>query len=162
MTRLLVALMALLLAFPAAAHQQKTAISVLAHNPRTEMLEIVHRVPVHDAEYALKTRGLTAPDILNDIESRRAFARYIAQRFQVERESGPIELVLLGTEVEGRTLLIYQEAKSPGVGVELIVNSQILTDVWSRQVNRVNFGTGTSVETLVFREGDRAKSAVLP
>lgn len=162
MMRFLGILLALLLALPAAAHQQKAAITVIADNERTGMLEVVHHVPVHDAEHALKTRGIPAPDILNDIESRRAFARYVGERFVVERNGEPITLTLLGTEIEGRTLLVLQEANSPGTGAEVRVNSQILTDVWARQVNRVNIGISTDVETLVFREGDRAKSAILP
>lgn len=170
MIRLLFALSALLLAFlqvvPAAAHQQKLTITTLAHNPRTGMLEVVHRVPLHDAEHALKTQGITAPDIIGDLESRRAFARYVEARFSVSQqdESQPraVPLTLLGTEIEGGNLMVYQEAPSPGQGTRLLVSSQILTDIWTRQENRVNLGAGTSVDTLIFRSGDRPKSAVLP
>lgn len=161
MMRLIAALMALLLAIPAAAHQQKAAISIIAHNPRTDMIEVVHRVPTHDAEHALKTRGDKAPDVLRDLESRRAFARYVAERFSLAQDGAPVPLVLLGTEIKGRTLIVYQEAPSPGLGAQLSVNSQILTDIWARQTNRVNIGTGTSVDTLVFQSGDPLKAASL-
>lgn len=162
MMRFLVMLFALMLALPALAHQQKNTISTISHNPRTEMLEVVHRVPLHDAEHALRNRGVRAPDILADINSRRAFARYVTERFQITQDEVTIPLILLGTEIEGANLLVYQEASSPGQGAQLRVNSQILTDVWARQENRVNIGAGTSVETLVFRAGDTFKSALLP
>jgi hypothetical protein len=41
------------------------------------------------------------------------------------------------------------------------VNSQILTDVWARQENRVNLGGGTKVETFVFKAGDTPQEADL-
>ena|SRR6056297_2635775 len=161
MIRLLALLAAFILAVPAAAHQQKITITTMMHNPRTQMLEIVHRVPLHDAEHALQTQGMKAPDIINDIASRRAFARYIANRFSVAEEDGPIALTLLGSEVEGGNLLVYQEAHSPGRGAELLVQSQILADVWSRQENRVNAGTGADTQTAIFRAGDPAKTVLL-
>jgi len=160
--RFLTLLMALLLAVPAAAHQQKITISTVTHNPRTEMLEIVHRITLHDAEHALKDLGVTAPDIVDDAGSQRAFATYITKRFSIMREGRPVDLLLLGSEIESGSLFIYQEAPSPGRGSELRISSQILTDISSRQENRVNLGAGTKVETLIFHAGDDFQSAILP
>ena len=162
MIRAFALMIALLLAFPAAAHQQKITISSIEHNPRNGKLEVIHRVPLHDAEHALEVQGIKAPDIVNDIENRRAVARYVATRFQVKHKGKTINFTLLGTEIEGGRLVVYQEADSPGSGAQLSISSRILTDVWARQENRVNLGTGTSVDTLVFAGGDRAKLATLP
>lgn len=149
------------LAVPATAHQQKAAITAIEHNPRSGMIEVVHTIPLHDAEHALRQQGRKSADIVGDIESRRAFARYAAAQFSVLVEGRELALTLLGTEVSGGSLLVFQEGPSPGVGAELTVQAQVLTDIWLRQVNSVNVGSGTSPETLVFRGGDRAKSAVL-
>ena len=161
MIRALTMLIALLLAVPVAAHQQKVTISSVAHTPRTGLLEVVHRVPLHDAEHALKAQGQRAPDIVNDLESRRAFARYVADRFTLIAKGKAIPLKLLGTEIEGGRLLVFQEAASPGEGAKLAIQSRILTDIWARQENRVNLGAGTKVDTLVFKSGDAPKSASL-
>ena len=166
MIRALALMVALLLAvpqgMPAAAHQQKITLSSVSHNARTGLLEVVHRVPLHAAEPALEAQGVRAPDIVNDLENRRAVARYVVSRFSVAHKGKPIAFTLLGTEIEGGRLIVYQEAPSPGVGAQLSIRSQILTDVWSRQENRVNLGVGTRVETLVFANGDRARTARLP
>ncbi|MEM7688124.1 MAG: DUF6702 family protein [Pseudomonadota bacterium] len=156
------ALIVLPLGGAALAHQQKVTLSSVAHNARTGLLEVVHRVPLHDAEHALEAQGVRAPDIINDLESRRAVARYVVSRFDVAHEGKPIAFTLLGTEIEGGRLVIYQEASSPGAGAALSIRSQILTDVFTRQENRVNLGVGTQVETLVFSKGDRARTARLP
>ena len=156
------ALLAVAFSGIAAAHQQKITLSSVAHNQRTGLLEVLHRVPLHDAEHALEAQGVRAPDIVNDLESRRAVARYIAARFSVSHDGTPMTLTLLGTEIEGGRLIVYQEAPSPGVGAVLSIRSQILTDVWVKQENRVNLGVGTEVETLIFTSGDGAQEAILP
>jgi hypothetical protein len=147
---------------PAAAHQQKVALTSIAHNERTGLLEVIHRVPLHDAEHALEAQGVRAPDIVNNLESRRAVARYVVSRFSVSYKGKPIAFTLLGTEIEGGRLVVYQEAPSPGAGAALAINSQILTDVWRQQENRVNLGVGTRVDTLIFRDGDEARTGLLP
>ena len=155
-------LLALALAAPAQAHRQKITISTIAHNARTGMVEVVHRVPLHDAEHALKAQGVRAPDIINDLPSRRAFARYLAERFTVTAGGEAIAFTLLGSEIEGGNLIVLQEAPSPGSGAAITVLAQILTDYWPQQENRVNLGSGTNVKTLIFEPGDRSKLAVLP
>ncbi|MGY6636955.1 MAG: DUF6702 family protein [Erythrobacter sp.] len=141
----------------AAAHQQKLAVSTIAVNPRTDRLEVVHQVPVHDAEHALKRQGIAA-DIVASNESREAFARYVARRFKLEAGGKPVALSYVGSEVSGGSLLVYQEAAKPRSGASLSVNSQILTDVWARQENRVNIGRGTNVRTFVFTVNEPSRS----
>lgn len=148
-------------AVPAAAHQQKAAITTVEHNPRTGMIEVVHTIPLHDAEHALRHQGKKGADLLGDLESRRAFARYAAERFSIAADGSELDLTLLGTEISGNSLLVLQEGPSPGLGAELTIQSQVLTDIWLRQANSVNVGRGTSPQTLIFRGGDRAKTAVL-
>jgi hypothetical protein len=141
----------------ALAHQQKIAISSLAVNPRTGMLEVVHQVPVHDAEHALKRQGIAA-DIVASADSREAFARYVSRRFQLEAGGKPVALSYVGSEIVGGNLMVYQEAAKPRAGAKLSVNSQILTDVWARQENRVNIGGGTKVRTFVFTVNTQTQS----
>ena len=161
MLRWIATLLLLALALPASAHQQKAAITSVEHNPRSGMIEVVHTIPLHDAEHALRHHGKRGADITGDKESRREFARYAAQRFSIAAEGRELDLTLLGTEIVGNSLLVYLEGPSPGPGSELAIRSQVLTDIWLRQVNSVNVGRGTSPETLVFRGGDAAKTAVL-
>ncbi|MEM7781117.1 MAG: DUF6702 family protein [Pseudomonadota bacterium] len=161
MKKLWLLILALLLAVPALAHQQKAAITTVEHNARTGLLEVIHFVPLHDAEHALRERGNASPDIVGDIQSRRDFALYVASRFEISTEIAPIQLRILGSEIDGGNLVIFSEAYSPGRGTPIAVRSLILTDIWPSQVNRVNIGPSNAPTTLVFRSGDRAKSAIL-
>lgn len=164
--RLLVLLMLVLaplgLAAAAHAHQQKIAITAISLNPRTGMIEIAHQVPHHDAEHALRFRGDKAADIVASTKSREAFAAYVTQRFLLEVDGVRVEPAYVGSEIDGGSLWVYQEVPAPKTGqATLRFNSQILTDVWARQVNRVNVGSGTRPQTFVFKAGEGAREAVL-
>lgn len=145
----------------ALAHQQKIAISTVSLNPRTGMIEIVHQVPVHDAEHALRFQGTKNHDIIGSPDSREAFARYVARRFLLAVDDAIITPDYVGSEITGGSLWVYQETPAPDGEISIRVNSQILTDVWARQENRVNIGAGTVVTTFIFTAGDPARSAGL-
>lgn len=165
MLRRLIMLLALVLAplagGPALAHQQKIAITTVSVNPRTGMIEVIHQVPVHDAEHALTMQGVRLPDIVGSAKSREDFARYVTTRFLIEVDGTAVALDYVGAEISGGSLMVYQEAPAPQGEATVRVNSQILTDVWARQENRVNIGGGTDVTTFIFSAGDIAREASL-
>ena len=161
MMRRLFLLLALILAGPVLAHQQKIAISTISLNPRSGMIELVHQVPAHDAEHALRVQGTKNADVVGSAASREAFARYVAQRFVLLVDGTIVTPTYVGSEMKGGSLMVYQETPASAPGARLTVNSQILTDVWARQENRVNIGSGTKVETLIFTARDPASNVVL-
>lgn len=166
MLRRLLLLVALVLAplagGAALAHQQKIAISTIALNPRSGSIEIAHQVPVHDAEHALRAQGAKNADIIGSEKSRGAFATYVTRRFLLEVDGKPASPAYVGSEIIGGSLWVYQEVPAPAQGGAVLrFNSQILTDVWARQENRVNIGGGTSPQTFIFRAGEAAREAVL-
>lgn len=147
----------------AAAHQQKITISTIALNPRSGMIEIVHQVPVHDAEHALTVQGADNPDIIGSEQSREAFAAYVTRRFLLQVNGQIAAPAYVGSEITGGSLWVYQELPAPTDPARAVLrfNSQILTDVWARQENRVNIGGGTKVNTVVFHAGDAPADAPL-
>lgn len=161
---LLLALLAVPLAGAGSAwaHQQKIAITTVSLNKRTGMIEIAHQVPVHDAEHALIAQGIKTPDIIGSETSREAFAAYVTRRFLLEMDGASVTPSYVGSEIDGGSLWVYQEVPAPADGnAALRFNSQILTDVWARQENRVNIGGGTAPETFIFHAGDPPREALL-
>lgn len=158
---LVLAPLALVPAVPADAHQQKIAISSVTLNPRTGSLELVHQVPVHDAEHALRAQGVKVADIIGSEESREAFARYVTRRFLIAIDGTAVTPAYVGSEITGGSLMIYQEVAAPASGAQLTLNSQILTDVWARQQNRINVGQGAGLVTLLFTAGSGPQTAAL-
>lgn len=156
------ALLAGLIALPAHAHQLKAAESTITVNERTGRMEIMHRIPLHDAEHALRDHGMQGADIIGDDESQKAFAAYLAERFTLLVDGEKVSLNFIGSEIDGGSLWIYEDADVPAEDAALLVNSQILTDIWASQTNRVNFTRGTVSNTLVFQQGDGLSPATFP
>jgi hypothetical protein len=155
------AALAAALAVPAAAHQQKRAISTITVNPRSGAIEIMHQVPVHDAEHALRVQGAKSADIIGSAESREDFARYVAKRFVLAVDGAVASPAYVGSEITGGSLWVYQELPAARPGTPIRVNSQILTDVWALQENRVNIGSGAGLTTLIFTAGTPAQDTLL-
>ncbi len=156
---LMFAVMGAIVAPVAYAHQQKAAITTVSVNSQTGALEIAHRFVLHDAEHALQEHGTPAADMVLDPDIQQQFADYVAGLFSLRLVSGAeLDLDLLGYEIERGAVWVYQEGPSiPDGATALIVESGGLRDVWTSQINTVNFDLGGEVRSLVFSGPDRAK-----
>jgi hypothetical protein len=135
------------------AHQQKMAITRVELNPRTNMLEVMHRFDLHDAEHAVSELFGKGADIIGSEKTQAQFADYVAERFGIYRpnnESLPVKLV--GFETEGKHFWVYQETPKPDIvnGLQIVHNA--LRDIWFAQTNTVNVKMDDRIETLTFTE----------
>ncbi|WP_417458584.1 DUF6702 family protein [Kordiimonas sp.] len=134
-----------------AAHSRKAAITRVVLNERTGVIEVMHRFSLHDAEHAAP---LMWPE--EDTATMRAdvwqtaFASYVAERFSLRYLGGEaVPLTLVGQEVEGEFLWVYQEAPL-GDGLAFEVTHRALRDIWPTQANMVNFEFRGVVRTVTF------------
>jgi len=143
-----------LLALPTLAHRAPGSLSTIEWNPATGRTEVVHRLHSHDAELGVgEILGLPQLSV-QSVTGRAHVALYVEERFLIETESGPLALELVGAELAGDYLLVYQEW--PGrlpAGIRL--RDDLLRDAFPDQVNQVNIDDDGSVRTLVFA-GDAA------
>ena len=138
------------------AHQKKTAITTILFNERTANIEIMHRFLIHDAEHAVKQiRGDSFGEQANIIVSeatRQAFSRYVSERFSILDQNGELlELTLLGSEIDGSSIWVYQETPIPADLQSMTIRHNALRDIWREQVNRVNIERNKMTETLIFQ-----------
>ncbi len=137
----------------AVAHQQKTAITTVLFNPRTENIEIMHRFNLHDAEHAVKALFKKTADILDDEETQTAFAEYVAKRFVLQNaKNSNLALNLVGFEAEGKHFWVYQETAQPPELQGLQVRHDALRDLWPSQVNTINVEGKGDLQTLTFSD----------
>ena len=152
---------ALLLVGPALAHQQKAALTEILFNPRTGNIEVVHRFILHDAEHAVRKELGIGEGLVGSPDTQMAFATYVAERFSIATPEGtPLPLTLLGAEVEGGHLWVYQETPEPDGLTAFSVRHDALRDVWPKQVNRVNVKRDGTIKTLIFSGVVRKRFAV--
>lgn len=134
---------------PAHAHQQRVALTDIVFNQRSGNIEVAHRFIIHDAEHALRDILGHRVDLHADAKKRDEFAAYVARRFSLGRLGGEeIPLTLLGHEVDGGFLWVYQETPLVEGLKGLSVQHTSLQDVWRDQVNTVNVRRGNAVRTL--------------
>ena len=138
------------------AHQKKTAITTILFNERTGNIEIMHRFLIHDAEHAVKQiRGDSFGEQANIIASentRQAFSQYVSERFSILDHNGELlELTLLGSEIDGGSIWVYQETPIPADLQSMSIRQNALRDIWREQVNRVNIERNKTTKTLIFQ-----------
>jgi hypothetical protein len=135
------------------AHQQKSAITRVLFNERTGHIEVMHRFLLHDAEHAVRELFDADADILASENVRERFADYVGRRFELRSDGRPLDLVAVGTEIDGRFLWVYQETPIPDALASLTVRHDALRDIWPAQVNLVNVERGEDIRSVNFEGG---------
>jgi len=136
---------------PASAHQQKAALTEVLFNPRSGNIEVVHRFYLHDAEEAVRQLFGADADIHAKEETRFIMARYTTQHFAMwDEKDAPIELGLVGFEVEGNYFWVYQESETRQNPVALTMRHDVLRDIWPDQMNTVNVEGKGPLQTVLF------------
>lgn len=137
----------------AEAHQQKSAITRVLFNERTGHIEVMHRFLLHDAEHAVRKLFNAEADILASESVRERFAAYVGRRFELRADGRPRDLALVGTEIDGRFLWVYQETPIPDALASLTIRHDALRDIWPAQVNLVNVERGKDIRSVTFEGG---------
>jgi len=148
---ILLALLAILLASGGAhAHQQKAAVTRVVFNERSGNIEVMHRFYLHDAEHAVRKLFGSGADILAAETTRRQFAAYVEDRFEMLADGRALPLRLIGFEIDGKFFWVYQETSIPDVIEKLSIGQQALRDIWPVQSNLVNVERAGQVSSLRF------------
>ena len=136
---------------PASAHQQKAAIIQILFNERSGSLEVAHRFYLHDGEEAVQELYGPEADIIKSEDTRLRFALEVTREFALwDSADRPIDLELLGYEMEGGFFWIYQEAVGELDHDLLVVKHEALRRIWPEQINTVNIEGKGPLQTLMF------------
>lgn len=142
----------------ALADRQPGSLTTVKRSPSSGHIEIIHRLHNHDAELGVATvsgmRGLT----LDTLEGRARLALYVEERFLLATMTGdgvgaPLALELVGAELDGQYVLVYQEFAGD-LPHHLAVRNDILRDAFPSQINHVNIAVGGQVRSLTFGGDD--------
>lgn len=118
----------LLAAAAAGAHESPHVLSTVETNPRTGQLEVIHRFGLHDVEHAVRRFDWGSTDVLANARDRQRFSAYVQDRFSLRIDGEPVPLALVGQELEGRYLWVYQEAGQPGPAQSVKVINRVLSE----------------------------------
>jgi hypothetical protein len=146
------------------AHQQKEGYSSILFNPRSGLIEVAHRFYLHDAEHAIKRGGVISSesvgnaakaDLANNQLMQAAFSQYIVDSFAVKTlNHAPEQLELVGYEVEGKYLWVYQQTQLQLDLTEIWVKMTALQAIWSGQTNHINVDINKNTYSIRLKHGD--------
>ncbi len=143
---------ALLLASSTAfAHRTPASLTTIEANPNTNAIEIVHRIHMHDAEYALKQSSADPEDSVDTLKGQARIALLVESAFQiVDSATGkPVPLTLVGAQVERDSLLVFQEREG-ALPKKLKIRNETFREIFPNQVNTVTILLGETDQSLVF------------
>ena len=134
------------------------SLSTIKTNPSTGSIEIIHRLHNHDAELGVTTVLNDRSITLDTLVGRAQLALYVEERFLIAEFAdgvvgAPLKLDLVGAELDGEFVLVYQELEGDLPDI-IAVRNDILRDVLPAQVNHVNIAVGGEVRTLTFQGDD--------
>lgn len=124
---------------PALAHRSHVTLSRLTANPRAGTWELVHAIHYHDAARVLALRAPGRGLDPASTEGRARLALEVESSFRVRDPSGsPLPWQMVGAELAGDGVAIYQEVPAPAVRGRFVVESRLLQDIFPDQVNNVS------------------------
>jgi len=151
--RVVVAITVFGIAFTALAHREPGSLTSIDWNDITRKTEIIHRLHSHDAELGIGD-VLNMPDLsVLDLEGRAHIALYVEERFHIEDSEGELKLELIGAELVGNHILVFQE-RSGRLPERIRIQDNILQDAYPAQINQVNIEDGEAIHSLIFTSDD--------
>ena len=140
----------------ALAHRMPGSLSTIKTNAETGIIEIIHRLHIHDAELGMVVLTGERDLTLDQLDGRARLALYVEEQFSiapvVDGEIGSrLPLELIGAELDGDFVLVYQQYDGT-LPADIAISDTILSDVFPGQVNHVNVATGDEIRSLIFSE----------
>jgi hypothetical protein len=132
------------------AHRQHINWTSITWNPTSQQLEIEHQLHEHDAQLILGKLQQALPDLLRTTDRARV-ALYVAERFSLTlADQNPAPLELIGAELSGSMLFVYQSMTLASAPEALTISTRILMDLYPDQINKVNIDITQPTQTLSF------------
>lgn len=132
------------------AHRQHINWTSITWNATSQQLEIEHQLHEHDAQLVLGDLQQELPDLLRTADRARV-ALYVAEHFSLAlADQDPAALELIGAELSGNMLFVYQSLPLSQAPVALTISTRILMDLYPDQINKVNIDIAPPTQTLTF------------
>ncbi len=145
---------------PVQAHRLITTDTRVDIDTETGKIEVIHSFHVHDTETTLlKASIIDGPDLLS-LRSRAQLALYTEQHFSLKNGQTPIELKILGAELDKRNILVFQEGQLKKELEYLLVEASMMRELVVNQINNVDIAIDGKITSVQFRGRDLSKKVL--
>lgn len=140
------------------AHRMPGSLSTIKTNAETGIIEIIHRLHIHDAELGMVVLTGERQLTLDQLAGRARLALYVEEQFAIApvvagQIGQRLPLELIGAELDGDFVLVYQQYTGD-LPAAIAVRDAILNDVFPGQINHVNVASGDEIRSLTFGDDD--------
>jgi len=150
MAKTLQGILLLCLLLPSAhAHRQHFSWTSIIWDAESTTFNIEHRTHEHDAARLLRGLKKGESDITT-MEAQARFALYISDHFNIYAEDVKLEPNLLGAELIGNQLFVYQQLNLTTLPAQLGFETDILMDLFQDQIHIINLEVTNRVQTLKY------------
>jgi hypothetical protein len=150
-----------LLSRPAAAHREKTTLSEVVWDEESGYIHVTHSFHTHEAERALYGAGIISAPKFESLRARAELALYTEAQFAIKTLGRKtIRLELLGAEIEGPDIFVYQQAKMDSPPKGLFITCTLLRHLVPDQINHVDIRLAGPTRSLDFRGNEHTKKAL--
>lgn len=148
-------------ALPAHAHTEKTSVSEITWSEKDGFLYASHKFHLHQTEVSLFDAGITNSAKFESLRARAQLALYVEKNFTLHSsDETPLPLDILGAEIEGRDVWVYQQTQLEALPQGLIIQCNLLREIIPTQINHVDIKLWGKVTSLAFRGDDGPKKAL--
>jgi len=137
-----------------------TAFPVMAHDaPRVEtevvlnsenIVEVTHVLQLSTSQRMLFKAGVIDKNDLSGLKARAQLALYTAEHFDLYADDEILALELLGAEIDGGHVYVYQIGEIEALPATWSARNSILRDLNPGFDNVINVPTSDGIRTIVF------------
>jgi len=116
----------------------------------TGEVDVTHTLQLSAAQRLLFKAGVIEKNDMTGLRARAQAALYSSERFELKADNETVPLDILGAEVAGGHLYIYQTGTLSTLPTHWSARNSILRDLSPRFDNVVNVPTAEGIRTIVF------------
>ena len=117
-------------------------------------LDVTHVLQLSAAQRLLFKAGVIDKNDMTGLKARAQAALYSSERFELKADGDTISLDILGAEVAGGHLYVYQTGNLSALPETWSAQNSILRDLSPRFDNVINVPTEDGIQTIVFSGSD--------
>ena len=141
------------IAAPSIAHEAPRVETEVKFNAAGE-LDVTHVLQLSAAQRLLFKAGIIEKNDMTGLKARAQAALYSSERFELQADNETIPLKIIGAEVQGGHLYIYQTGSLPALPEAWSARNAILRDLSPRFDNVINVPTADGIKSIVFSGSD--------
>lgn len=138
---------------PALSHDAPRVETEVTLNTASE-INVTHTLQLSAAQRLLYKAGVIDKNDMTGLKSRAQAALYTSERFELKADGETIPLEILGAEVQGGHLYIYQTGALAALPITWSARNAILRDLSPRFDNVINVPTVDGIRSIVFSGSD--------